>query len=435
MIDSVGTTPASPTAPRLKRAIAVGVLRDSRRREDLDEHLDELALLADTAGFEVVARVIQERKVIDPATFIGSGKVEEIATMVEALEAEAVIFDDELSPAQGRNLEEIIQKPVVDRTGIILDIFASRARSRESKTQVELARLQYMLPRLTGLWSHFTRQRGGVGMRGEGETQLEMDRRMTKTRIAELRRDLAEIGKQAETRRKGRADAYKVSLVGYTNAGKSTLMNALTAASVLAEDRLFATLDAAMRSLTLPSSDQVLLTDTVGFIRKLPPNLVASFRSTLDEILDADLLLHVVDCSHPAFEEQIAATNEVLAELGAHDKPTIMVFNKVDRLEASGVRERLRELYPQSVAIAAKTGEGLDELLRLVQASFEGDRREVRLKLLPTQQRAIALLHDRARVLDTSYDEDGHTLIRVLIANKELGQIQAEVGHLLEPLS
>lgn len=419
----------------MRKAIAVGVLRDSRRREELDEHLDELELLADTAGFTVVQRVIQERKAIDPATYIGSGKVDEIATMAAALEVDAVIFDDELSPAQGRNLEAAIEKPVTDRTGIILDIFAQRARTKEAKTQVELARLQYLLPRLTGMWSHFTRQRGGgVNMKGEGESQIELDRRMTKNRISELRRDLEEIGKQAEHRRKGRTEAYKVSLVGYTNAGKSTLMNALTEAGVLAEDRLFATLDAAMRSLTLPSDDSVLLTDTVGFIRKLPPNLVASFRSTLDEINDADLLLHVVDSSHRVFEDQILATNEVLAELGAGEKPVLMVFNKVDRLEGTGQRARIAHLYPDSVAIAAKTGEGLENLLSVVQRRFEADRRELHLRLTPSQHRAVALLHQRARIIDTRYDDDGNTLMRVMISPKDLGQVQAEAGHEIEAI-
>ncbi len=439
MLDQAKFTPQpNGTTPNaLRPAIAVGVLLDSRERAALEEHLDELALLADTAGFEIVARVVQERKSIDPATFIGSGKVEEIAALAEALNAEAVIFDDELSPAQGRNLEEVIKKPVTDRTGIILDIFASRARTKEARTQVELARLQYILPRLTGMWSHFTRQRGGgANMRGEGETQLEMDRRMTKARIADLRRELEEIRKQAETRRKGREEAYKVSLVGYTNAGKSTLMNALTEAGVLAENRLFATLDATMRTLDLPSGDHVLLTDTVGFIRKLPTNLVASFRSTLDEILDANLVLHVVDVSHQAWEEHVHATHEVLAELGASDKPMVMVFNKIDMMDGPGTRTRLAELYPDSaVVVAAKTGEGLDDLLKTVQRHFEGDRRTLQLRLLPSQQKAIALLHQRARVLETDYDGDGNTLLKVLITAKDLGQVAAEAGHALDPIA
>ena len=332
MAFDVSSSPTPSAAPR--RALAVGVVQDTRERAMVEEHLQELIQLADTAGFEVVSTVTQERRSIDPATFIGSGKVDEIRLLAEEFQVEAVIFDDELSPAQGRNLEDRIGKPVTDRTGIILDIFAWRARSREARVQVELARLQYLLPRLTGLWSHFTRQRGGVGMRGEGETQLEMDRRMTKTRIAELRRELEEIRVQAHHRRQGRQDAYRVALVGYTNAGKSSLMNALTRADVLAENRLFATLDATMRALELPSGDTVVLTDTVGFIRKLPPTLVASFRSTLDEVRDAHLLLHVVDLGHPAWDSQVQATQATLAELGVQDRPTLMVFNQIDRPEA-----------------------------------------------------------------------------------------------------
>lgn len=439
MLDQAKQTPQpnAGTPAGLRPAIAVGVLLDTRQRADLEDHLDELALLADTAGFEIVARVVQERRSVDPATYIGSGKVEEISALAEAFGAEAVIFDDELSPAQGRNLEEVIKKPVTDRTGIILDIFASRARTRESRTQVELARLQYILPRLTGMWSHFTRQRGGgTASKGEGETQLEMDRRMTKARIAELRRELEEIRKQAETRRKGRVEAFKVSLVGYTNAGKSTLMNALTEAGVLTENRLFATLDATMRALDLPSGEQVLLTDTVGFIRKLPTNLVASFRSTLDEILDANLILHVVDVSHRAYEDHIHATNQVLAELGASDKPMVMVFNKIDMMDGAGTRTRLGELYPEdSVVIAAKTGEGLGDLLGIVQRHFEGNRHTIQLRLTPTQQKAVALLHERSRVLETEYDEAGNTLMTVLITTKDLGQIATEAGHDLVPIA
>lgn len=419
----------------LRPAVMVGVLLDGRMRGELDEHLEELELLADTAGFGVMGRIVQERKSINPATFIGSGKVEEVARMAAAFDAAVVIFDDELSPAQQRNLEEAIGRPVVDRTGLILDIFASRARTREAKTQVELAQLQYLLPRLAGLWSHFTRQRGGgVNMKGEGETQIEIDRRMTKTRIAELRRELGQIRLQAETRRKGRQGAYKISLVGYTNAGKSTLMNCLTSAGVLEENRLFATLDATMRILTLPSGAEVLLADTVGFIRKLPPNLVASFRSTLDEIQDADLLLHVADASHPCVEEQIAATEQVLSELGASGKPVIGVFNKADLL-GEGAREHLCELHPGSVVIAAKTGEGLASLRALIQQHHENGRRELWIRLTPAQHKAAALLHQRARIFETRYDDAGNTLLHLLIAAKDLGQLQAEVGYSFETVS
>jgi GTP-binding protein HflX len=430
MAFDLSSSPAPSSGPR--RALAVGVVQDTRERAVVEEHLQELVQLADTAGFEVVSTVTQERRSIDPATFIGSGKVEEIRQLAEDLEIEAVIFDDELSPAQGRNLEKLIGKPVTDRTGIILDIFAWRARSREARVQVELARLQYLLPRLTGLWSHFTRQRGGVGMRGEGETQLEMDRRMTKTRIAELRRELEEIRIQAIHRRQGRQDAYRVALVGYTNAGKSTLMNALTRADVLAENRLFATLDATMRSLELPSGDTVVLTDTVGFIRKLPPTLVASFRSTLDEVRDAHLLLHVVDLGHPAWDAQVEATQATLAELGVQERPTVMVFNQVDRPEARGQLPRIMAAFPGSVAISARTGEGLQTLLETIQTYHERERGDRWFRFGPEQHRAVSMLHGEANVREVLYEETGHTLVHARISEKELGRLQAACGHPFE---
>lgn len=409
----------------MPKAIAVGVSTPKASKREVEEHLNELAQLAETAGIQVVQTIVQDRRAPDPATFIGSGKVEEVHLAAAAQGAEVILFDDELSPAQQRNLEKEIGKPVTDRTGLILDIFSRHARSRMAKTQVELARLQYTLPRLTGMWSHFTKQRGGgVNMKGEGETQLEMDKRMIKTRMAELRRELAEIAQQAAVRRKGREDVFKVSLVGYTNAGKSTLMNALTDAGVLAENKLFATLDTTMRQLVLPNGIEVVLSDTVGFIRKLPHQLVASFRSTLDEVVDADLLLHVVDASHPEFEAQIAATEGVLGELGIEGKPTILVFNKVDALEEAGLRDRLLAMPQEKILISARTGEGLDALLAAIQGHQERAFQAVTLMLPHSDGKTMALLHQVGAVLDTRYEADG-VIVKVKIAPADLARIES----------
>ncbi len=409
----------------IPKAIAVGVSTPKSSKREVEEHLSELAQLADTAGIQVIQTVIQDRRNPDPATYIGSGKVEEVHLAAVAQGAEVILFDDELSPAQQRNLEKEIGKPVTDRTGLILDIFSRHARSRMAKTQVELAQLQYTLPRLTGMWSHFTKQRGGgVNMKGEGETQLEMDKRMIKTRMAELRRELADIAQQAAVRRKGREDVFKVSLVGYTNAGKSTLMNALTSAGVLAENKLFATLDTTMRQLALPNGIEIVLSDTVGFIRKLPHQLVASFRSTLDEVVDADLLLHVVDTSHAEFEAQIAATEGVLAELGIEGKPTLLVFNKVDALPEPGLRDRLLAMNTDKVLVSAKSGEGIEALLAAIQAQQERAFQAVTLLLPHTDGKVMALLHQVGAVLDTQYEAEG-VIVKVKITPADLARIES----------
>ncbi|MCU0644116.1 MAG: GTPase HflX, partial [bacterium] len=297
-----------------ERAILVGVIHHRQDRELVDEYLDELALLADTAGAEVLYRMVQEREVINPGYFIGRGKVDFLAQQVSDLKADLVIFDEDLSPAQARNLEEECKTKIIDRSGLILDIFARRAKTREAKTQVELAQLQYLLPRLTRRWTHLSRQAGGVGigLRGPGETQLEVDRRMIRKRIATLSRELEQIEKQRDLRRRRRSDLFNVALMGYTNVGKSTLMNALTSSDVFVEDRLFATLDATVRLMDHAGDQKILLIDTVGFVRKLPHHLVASFKSTLEETREADLLLHLVDCSHPHFLDQMNVINGVI---------------------------------------------------------------------------------------------------------------------------
>jgi len=315
-----------------ERAIVVGLVRDGQERHQVDENLDELELRADTAGAEVLERIVQTRDRMDSAFMIGRGKAKELADTAKYLDADLVIFDDDLTPAQAKNIEQLCQVKVVDRSGLILDIFANHARTREARTQVELAQLKYLLPRLTRQWKHLSRQVGGIGVRGPGETQLEVDRRLIRKRIAILEKELLQIAKQRSIRRKSRQDEFKAALVGYTNVGKSTLLNVLTNAEALVKNQLFATLDSTIR--TMQKEDRkVLLIDTVGFIRKLPHHLVASFKSTLEEITEADLLLHVIDVSLPEFREQMKVVHAVLKELKVSDRPMIKVFNKIDVLQ------------------------------------------------------------------------------------------------------
>lgn len=317
------------TAPVPEKAILVAVCATGATMERTEEYLNELAFLLETAGGVPVRKIIQRLERPDTRTYIGSGKLQEVKEYKEALDADFLVFDDELSPAQLRNLEKEFNCRILDRTTLILDIFAKRARTSIAKTQVELAQLQYMLPRLTRLWTHLERQRGGIGMRGPGETQIETDRRLITEKISLLKQRLASIDKQKTLQRKNREALVRVALVGYTNVGKSTLMNLLSKSDVFAENKLFATLDTTVRKMVIGNLP-FLLTDTVGFIRKLPHGLVESFKSTLDEVSEADLLLHVVDISHPDYEEQIAAVQNTLQEIGATNKPTILVFNKID---------------------------------------------------------------------------------------------------------
>ena len=317
------------TAPVPEKAILVSVCPANDTMEHTEECLNELAFLLDTAGGIAVKQVIQKLDRPDTKTYIGSGKLEEVIEYKNALDADFIVFDDELSPAQLRNLERAFNCRILDRTTLILDIFAKRARTSIAKTQVELAQLQYMLPRLTRMWTHLERQRGGIGMRGPGESQIETDRRLITEKIVLLKQKLASIDKQKVLQRKNRESLVRVALVGYTNVGKSTLLNLLSKSDVFAENKLFATLDTTVRKVVIDNLP-FLLTDTVGFIRKLPHGLVESFKSTLDEVCEADVLMHVVDISHPNYEEQIASVNKTLEEIGAVDKPTIMVFNKID---------------------------------------------------------------------------------------------------------
>ncbi len=312
-----------------EKVVLVGIINQIQTEEKSKEYLDELEFLTYTAGGEVLKRFTQKLEVPNPKTFIGTGKMEEVQQFVEENEVGTVIFDDELTPAQQKNIERILKAKILDRTGLILDIFAQRAQTSYSRTQVELAQYEYLLPRLTGLWTHLERQRGGIGMRGPGETEIETDRRIVRDRIALLKKKLTAIDKQMATQRSNRGAMVRVALIGYTNVGKSTLMNVISKSEVFAENKLFATLDTTVRKVVIENLP-FLLSDTVGFIRKLPTQLIESFKSTLDEVREADLLLHVVDISHPNFEEHIQSVNQILAEIHSADKSTIMVFNKID---------------------------------------------------------------------------------------------------------
>ena len=316
-----------------EKAVLVGVITQNQSEDKLNEYLDELQFLTYTAGGEVVKRFTQKMDKPNPKTFVGTGKLEDIQLYVVENKIDTVIFDDELTPAQQKNLSRVLEAKVLDRTNLILDIFAQRAQTSYARTQVELAQFQYLLPRLTGMWTHLERQRGGIGMRGPGETEIETDRRIVRDRIALLKEKLRTIDKQMAVQRSNRGALVRVALVGYTNVGKSTLMNAVGKSEVFVEDKLFATLDTTVRKVVIKNLP-FLLTDTVGFIRKLPTQLVESFKSTLDEVREADLLLHVVDISHPEFEDHIESVNQILKEIKSDDKPTIMIFNKIDKYQA-----------------------------------------------------------------------------------------------------
>lgn len=387
-----------------EKAVLVGLAQFPITREQTLEHLNELELLVDTAGADTVLKIVQGLPRQDGAYFIGKGKVEELAQIVEEEDISLVVVDADLSPMQARNLERMLERKIIDRSGLILDIFAQHARSSEARTQVELAQLQYMMPRLTRQWTHLSKQFGGIGTKGPGETQIETDRRLIRTRISHLREKLEKIETQRETQRKGRSELFKIALVGYTNAGKSTLMRELSGADVHAEDRLFATLDTTIRLIELQGGRKALLSDTVGFIRKLPPHLIASFRTTLAEVREADLLLHVVDVASPSVMEQIAVVEETLAEIDASGIPTVIVLNKVDLLEAgSEVLFELRERYPDSVAISAQRGLNVNALREKLTETIEATLVERSIQVPIDRYYALAKVHDYADVVEKRF--------------------------------
>lgn len=368
-----------------EKAVLVGLITPDQNEEKSEEFLDELEFLAYTAGGQVLGRFVQKLNYPNPKTFIGSGKIEEIRSFVDDNDISTVIFDDELSPAQIKNIERILECKIVDRTNLILDIFAQRAQTSYARTQVELAQYEYLLPRLAGMWTHLDRQRGGIGMRGPGEQAIETDRRIVRDRISRLKDQLIKIDKQMEVQRGNRGSLIRVALVGYTNVGKSTLMNVLSKSEVFAEDKLFATLDTTVRKVVIQNLP-FLLTDTVGFIRKLPTQLVDAFKSTLDEVREADLLVHVIDISHDSFEDHIASVNKILAEIDSADKPSILAFNKVDAYKYKKIAEDdlitestkdhytledwkrtwMNKLGEDVVFISAVTGKNMDSLRKLL---------------------------------------------------------------------
>jgi GTP-binding protein HflX len=399
--------------PRLDRtdpeqAILVGVLLE--QPVDPDHPLDELAGLASTAGTEVVAELTQRREHPDQTTYLGKGKVQELTALVEHHDADVVIFDNDLSPAQTRNLERAVGVKVLDRSELILDIFAARARTYEARLAVELAQLEYSLPRLKRMWTHLSRLKMGVGMRGPGEKQLEVDRRLVEKRIHDLKEELAVVHGRREREVAARRGHMTVSLVGYTNAGKSTLLNALTGADELAADKLFATLDTRTRRWRLPGWGPVLLSDTVGFIRDLPHRLIASFKATLEETRQADLLLHVADASSPLVDAQIAAVRGVLAELGVEDKDTLLVLNKLDRLPEQSARDRLLGRYPHAIGISARSGAGLATLARGASDSLGRSFRDVDVETDPGNGRLLAWLGRHGEVLSRHFTADRVTV-------------------------
>ena len=400
------------TEQKPDKTIIAAVMIKGQNRSVTQDNLKELALLCKTAGAEVVQKITQELQKINNATYIGSGKIEEIKEIIKEKDVQLIVFDDELSPMQNRNLMKELNIKVSDRSGIILEIFANHAKSQEAKTQVELAHLQYMLPRLTRLWTHLSKQYGGVGTnaKGPGETQIETDRRLLRDRIQFLKGKLKEVEVQKNTQRKSRSELSRFALVGYTNAGKSTLMKALTQADVYIEDKLFATLDTTVRAFELLSGERALLSDTVGFIRKLPAHLVASFRSTLSEARESDFIVNVIDVSHFNFENHIEVVTQTLTNLGVTDKPVIHIFNKIDLLEEKEIIPRLEREYSNAIFISAKNGMNVEEVLQVFTKLNDELSKEIKLFIPYSQMHLINKIYNNSEVLERHEGDDGITL-------------------------
>ena len=382
-----------------ENVVLVGVAAQGITKDDLNASLEELKQLSITAGANILDVISQNLMAINPSTYLGKGKVLELADIVEDKGIQLVIFDDELSPAQASTLSKKLNCAVLDRTGLILDIFALHARSRESKIQVQLAQYNYMLPRLRGRWTHLERQEGAIGTRGPGETQLETDRRAVRNKIAKLERDLKKIDSQRNSRRAGRRNLKLASLIGYTNAGKSTLLNALTGSDILVENQLFATLDTTIRRIDLEEKSEILLSDTVGFIKKLPHELVASFRSTFSEVMEADLLLHIIDASQPNFEQQMEAVTTVLGEININDKPILDVFNKVDIIESEGRKEALIKNYPDGIFVSASKKIGLSELYEKIKSVAYGSNVIKTISIPQSEGKILSSIYNFGTVL------------------------------------
>ena len=420
------------------RAFLVGAPNRDLSKRLADEHLEELARLADTAGGQVVGTLVQRIARPHPRFYLGEGKARELAEAAREAEADLVIFDEDLSPAQGKNLEDLLEVRVLDRSELILDIFATRARSKEARMQVELAQLEYLLPRLRRMWSHLSRIRGGIGLRGPGETQLETDRRLIGTRIGDLRRKLADVVKARAVQRKSREGSFRVSLVGYTNAGKSSLLRALSGADLFVENRLFATLDSATRTVELGSGHEALVTDTVGFIRKLPHDLVASFRSTLEEARESDVLLHVIDASHSDWEEHFEVVNGVLEELGLSEHDRVLVFNKIDRLthaEEEALSDHIRALEPiPAVFVSAFNAESLEALRDTLRARMQSCLEHVVVHVPVADGETIAALYREAEVVGR-FDDDSEVSLTARVPSALLGRLTRRKGVTVEAVA
>ena len=412
-----------------EKALLIGVIHGELDEQIVEDHLDELRLLAITAGAEVVGNITQKLSRINPSFFIGTGKAEQIISQAKELGVSLIIFDDELSPAQLKNFINLAKDvKVIDRGALILDIFRQHAQTKEAQTQVELAQLEYMLPRLSKAWSHLERQMGGIGTRaGAGETQIEVDRRLIRTRISKLKRDLIKIEKERETQSKRRGNVFKVALVGYTNAGKSTLMNAISGANVFVEDKLFATLDTTIRSVELNTSHKILLSDTVGFVRKLPHHLIATFKSTLKEVVDADLILLVLDASSTQVVEHYNTIVEVLKELGAERHQTVVIMNKIDEENAAKQLNFLKRKFPEGIYLSALNNLRINKLTQKIIDVMDKDFQTIDLLFSYKEAKEMALAQKGVDVLERNYEDDCVRL-KVKASRWRINQIQAELN-------